>query len=44
MKMPKSVLRPSILNVPDIPPLLEQTLAAAQDNALEWIKIRVAIS
>lgn len=30
------------LNVGEIPPLPEQTMAAAHANALEWRKIRVA--
>lgn len=33
-----------MLNVPEMPPLPEQTLAQAHANALEWMKIRVATS
>lgn len=38
------MLRPAVLNVPDIPPLPQETSAAAHSNTLEWMKIRVATS
>lgn len=42
--MPEEILRQPVLNVQGIPPLPQETLAAAHANALEWMKIRVATS
>lgn len=42
--MPEGVLREPVLNVPEVLPLPEQTVPQAYNNALEWMKIKVATS
>lgn len=44
MKKPEGNLNQPVLNVPEISPLPEPTLAQAYINALEWMKIKMATS
>lgn len=42
--MPEGIVKPAVLNVSEVPPLPETTIATAYAHTLEWMRIRVATS